>query len=86
MDTAAVPASVGDALEQMESLMRSLAGIRDTVSLPAEVLAGGLRALERVDAATAALRGRFLEAFDACDGHLADGQRTSRTWLVHCPG
>jgi hypothetical protein len=30
--------------------------------------------------------GRLLAAFDAKDGHLADGQRTSRTWLVHCTG
>ena len=28
-------------------------------------------------------RGRLLEVFDAQDGHLADGQRTTRTWLIH---
>ena len=39
--------------------------------------------LERVDAIEAAVRGRLLEAFDAQDGHLANGQRTTRTWLVH---
>ena len=25
----------------------------------------------------------LLEAFDSQDGHVADGQRTARTWLVH---
>ena len=60
-----------------------LAG-QDAADLPDEVLAEGLRALERVDAVGAALRGRYLEAFDARDGHVADGQRTARTWLVHC--
>ena len=52
--------------------------------MPAEALAECLRALERADAAGAAARGRLLMAFDARDGYLADGQRTSRTWLVHC--
>ena len=42
--------------------------------------------LERVDAIAAAVRGRLLEAFDARDGHVADGQRTARTWLVHSTG
>jgi hypothetical protein len=55
----------------------------DTADLPAEVLAEGLRELECADAAAAAVRGRFLEAFDAQDGPVADGQRTCRTWLVH---
>ena len=31
----------------------------------------------------AAARGRLLAAFDAKDGHLADGQRNTRAWLVH---
>ena len=39
--------------------------------------------MERNDAVGSALRGRLLEVFDAQDGHLADGQRTTRTWLVH---
>src|SRR3974377_1855275 len=28
-------------------------------------------------------RGQLLAAFDAQDGSVADGQRTTRTWLVH---
>jgi hypothetical protein len=43
-----------------------------------------VRRLERADAIEAAARGRFLEAFDAKNGHLADGRRNTRTWLVHC--
>ena len=85
MDAAAAPApgaGGADALEILESLMASLAG-QDVADLPDEVLAESLRALERVDAVGAALRGRYLEAFDARDGHVADGQRTARTWLVH---
>jgi hypothetical protein len=53
------------------------------VDLPEEKAARSLRVLERTDAIEAAVRGRFLEAFEARDGHLADGQRTTRTWLVH---
>ena len=55
----------------------------DAAQMPAEALAECLRALERADAVEAVARGRFLVAFDAKDGHLADGQRTCRTWLVH---
>jgi len=82
MFTAAVPAGAGEALGLVESLLGSLAG-EDAAGLPAEVAAERLRALERVDAVGAALRGRYLQAFDAQDGPVADGQRTSRTWLVH---
>jgi hypothetical protein len=51
--------------------------------MPAEALAECLRGLERADAVQAAARGGFLAAFDAKDGPLGDGQRTTRTWLVH---
>ena len=85
MDAAAAPAlgaGGADALEILESLMASLAST-DPAELADEELARRLRVLERVDAVEAALRGRYLEAFDARDGHVADGQRTARTWLVH---
>ena len=82
MCTAAVPASANEALRMLESLLASLAGL-DAAELPAEVLADGLRTLERADAVGAAMRGRFLEAFDAHDGPMGDGQRSARTWLVH---
>ena len=82
MCTAAVPPNASQALEMLQTLLGVLAG-QDAADLPDEVLAESLRALERVDAVEAALRGRYLEAFDARDGHVADGQRTARTWLVH---
>jgi len=78
-----VPASAGEALGLVESLLGSLAG-EDAAGLPAEVAAERLRVLERVDAVGAALRGRYLPVFDAQDGPVADGQRTARSWLVHC--
>jgi len=83
MSTVAVPASAAEALEMLESAMEFLADA-DAAGMPAEALADCLRGLERADAIEAVARGRFLEAFDAKDGHLADGRRNSRTWLVHC--
>src|SRR6516164_7430127 len=82
MCTATVPASASDALGLVESLLGGLVG-EAAAELPAEVVAERLRALERVDSIGAALRGRYLEAFDAQDGHVSDGQRTARTWLVN---
>ncbi len=78
-----VPAGSPDALDILESLMGSLVGT-DPAQLPDEEKARWLRVLERVDAIAAAVRGRLLEAFDAQDCSVADGQRTTRTWLVHC--
>jgi len=62
--------------------MGSLAGA-DPADLAEAEMARRLRILERLDAMGAAVRGRLLEAFDARDGAVADGQRTTRTWLVH---
>ena len=86
MCTADVPPNASQALEMLQTLLSVLGVLagQDAADLPDEVLAESLRALERVDAVGAALRGRYLEAFDARDGHVADGQRTARTWLVHC--
>src|SRR5215472_13479175 len=83
MCMAAVPPSADEALRMVESLLGALAR-GDPEGLPTGVVAGRLRALERGGAIGAALRGRYLEAFDAQDGSIADGQRTARTWLVHC--
>jgi len=83
MSTVAVPASAAEALEMLESAMEFLADA-DPADMTAEALADCLRGLERADAVEAAARGRFLEAFDAKDGHLTDGRRNTRTWLVHC--
>jgi hypothetical protein len=66
----------------LESLAAVLARV-DPAQLPDDVVARGLRVLERTDAVQAAVRGRFLQVFDARNVHLADGQRTTRSWLVH---
>jgi hypothetical protein len=84
-----VPATAAEALGMLESavgMQESALGFlaaQDAGGLPAQAAADQLRALERHDAIEAAVRGRLLEVFDAQDGHLADGQRTTRTWLVH---
>jgi hypothetical protein len=39
--------------------------------------------MEQADAVWAVAWARYLAAFDAKDGHQADGQRSLRTWLVH---
>jgi Domain of unknown function (DUF222) len=89
MCTVAEPASVSEALRMLHAglaLQRAAAGFlakADVADLPTETVAEGLRELECADAAGAAVRGRFLEVFDAQDGPVADGQRTARTWLVH---
>jgi hypothetical protein len=77
-----VPADADQALDMLECALGFLADA-DATQLSAQTLAGCLRALERADAISAAARGTLLAAFDAAHGHLADGQRTTRTWLVH---
>jgi len=82
MSTAMVPANADEALGMLESAAGFLAGL-DAADMPAEAIAECLRGMERADALQAAARGQFLSAFDAKDGHLGDGQRTTRAWLVH---
>jgi hypothetical protein len=83
MCTATAPLSSAEKFGLVESLLGELAG-EDAASQPVAVTAEALRALERVDAVGAAVRGRLLAAFDAQQGSVADGQRTTRTWLVNC--
>jgi Domain of unknown function (DUF222) len=77
-----VPATAAEALGMVESALGFLAA-QDPAVLPAQAAADQLRILERHDAIQAAVRARLLQAFDAQDGHLADGQRTIRAWLIH---
>ena len=77
-----VPATAAEALGMLESALRFLAA-EDAASLPGQAAADRLRILERHDAIEAAVRARLLQVFDAQDAHLADGQRSTRTWLVH---
>jgi hypothetical protein len=82
MSTAAEPASVAEALERIEELAGFVADA-PAADLPAAVLGQGLAAMVRIGAVLAAAHGDMLLAFDAQDGHLADGQRTLRAWAVH---
>ena len=82
MSTVMVPANAGEALEMLECAAGFLADL-EAADMPAEALAECLRGLERADAVQAAARGGFLAAFDTKDGPMGDGQRTTRTWLVH---
>jgi hypothetical protein len=77
------PATIDEALAMLHSAWGFLAGM-DAAALPAERLAGCLRAMEQADAVAAAARGPMLAAFDAQDGPVGNGQRAIRTWLVHC--
>jgi hypothetical protein len=90
MCTTTDPATAAEALAMLESaagLQECALGFlaaQDSAALPGPAVADQLRALERHDAVEAAVRGRLLVAFDAQDGHLADGQRSTPAWLVHC--
>jgi len=92
MSTMMVPANMDDALKMldaalgMQQCVLGFLAAQDAAGLPAGAAAGQLRALERNDAIEAAVRARLLAAFDAQDGHLADGQRSTRGWLVHSLG
>jgi hypothetical protein len=83
MCTATAALTASEKFGLVESLLSELAGV-DAAGQPVAVTAEGLRALERIDAVGAAVRGRLLHAFDAQQGSVGDGQRTTRTWLVNC--
>ena len=83
MCTVTPPLTARDKLALAETLLADLAG-EDAAGQPVAAMADGLRAMERIDAAGAALRARLLHGFDAQQGSVADGQRTTRTWLVNC--
>ncbi len=85
MCTGTVPATGAEALGMLEAALEFLVA-EDAAGMPTEAVAARLRALERADAVEAAVRGRLLVAFDAQDGPVGDGQRTTRTWLVHVTG
>jgi hypothetical protein len=82
MSAVMVPASAQEALGMLECAAGFLADL-DAAQMPAEAISECLHGMERADAVQAAARGRLLAGFDAQGGPLGDGQRTSRTWLVH---
>src|SRR5579871_2048731 len=82
MCTAAVPLNADEALRLLPSLLSVMASA-DLAGQPAEATAEALHLLEQADAIGAAVRGRYLEAFHAQEGPVADGQRSIRSWLIH---
>jgi hypothetical protein len=82
MTAVTVPASAQEALGMLECAAGFLADL-DATQMPAEAISECLQGMERADAVQAAARGRLLAGFDAQGGPLGDGQRTSRSWLVH---
>jgi hypothetical protein len=82
MSAMAVPASAADAVEKLQTLVGYLADV-DAASLPATVLAQLLQGMEQADAVATVAWAQMLAAYDAKDGHLADGQRSLPAWLVH---
>ena len=82
MCTMTAPASGGEALATLQSLAGYLADL-DAASLPAEELGRYIRELVQANAVLTAALAPLLAAYDAKDGHLADGQRSLGTWLVH---
>ncbi len=85
MGTGTAPASMAEALDTIEDLAGFVADLA-AADLPAAELGEGLQGMERIDAVLAAARSGLLAAFDAKDGHLADGQRTLRAWAVNVLG
>ena len=82
MSTASAPASPAEALEMFQTSVGYLADL-DAASMPAEELGWYIRELVQADAVITAALAPLLAAYDAKDGHLADGQRSLGTWLVH---
>ena len=76
------PASAPEALAKLQALAGYLADL-DAASMPAEALGQYIRDLVHADAVITAALARLLAAYDAKDGHLADGQRSLGAWLVH---
>ena len=82
MSISAFPAGASEALAKLQSLAGCLADL-DAASMPAEALGQYIRDLVQADAVLAAALAQMLAAYDAKDGHLADGQRSLGAWLVH---
>jgi hypothetical protein len=96
MSTMGVPASAGEALGMLAAalemqqaalkMQRAALGFlaeTDTAIAPVSLLAGCLQTMEQTDAVQATARGQVLAVFDAQRGSVADGQPTTRTWLVN---
>jgi hypothetical protein len=74
------PAGVTEALGMLHRALDHL-NAADAASLPSDVQAEALRALERAEGKHTAARARVLGAFAAQGGFEDDGHGTARTWL-----
>jgi len=79
------PASASDAMDMLQAGLSYLAAA-DPTALPAEIQAACLRALERTDAISTAVRAWFLSAFTAGQGYSGDADYSPRAWLMHQTG
>src|SRR5215467_9058381 len=79
------PASASDAMDMVQAGLSYLAAA-DPTALPAETQAACLRALERTDAISTAVRAWFLAAFTAGQGYSGDADYSPRAWLMHQTG
>ncbi len=75
------PSSAGHALRMAAAGLGWLAAA-DAASLPAPVLAGALRDLERLQSFHTAARARVLAGFAGQRGFEDDGQGSARSWLT----
>ena len=82
MSIMSVPTDGGEELAKLRSSVGYLADL-DAAQLPAEALAAYIRELIQADAVATVALARLLAAYDAKDGHQADGQRSLGAWLVH---
>jgi hypothetical protein len=73
-------ASMGEALAAVRAGLEFVAGAA-SAAVPVEVLADGLRELERAESVHTAARARVLSAFTAQAGAEADGHQSSKSWL-----
>src|SRR6266568_6324883 len=76
------PASAAEALGMLTSAMAYLSAA-DATQLAAETQAQCLHALEQAAAMGTAARTSILAAFTAGQGYSADGDYSSRAWLIH---
>ena len=79
VDRGPVFGSTGEAIGVMQDAARYLAGV-SYPGLPAQVIGDVLAAMERVDAAQAAIRGRAGDAFIDAKAHLEWGQKNLGAW------
>ena len=82
MPQAVTPASMADAMAQLDAAMDYLTSA-DWTSLPSAAQAEALSGFVRAEARQTAARTAALAAFDAGNGYRLDGHAGPRPWLAH---